>query len=93
MTTIIIPKGINKIKEDLVAVPRDIFEDFLIWQKKTKITSPKIKHCKSFNISKKHEKFYNELDKELSEALKEYEKGKAIGTFNSVKEMMNSLES
>ena len=32
MTTITIPKELTKNK-DLIAVPRDIYEDFLAWQK------------------------------------------------------------
>jgi len=39
MTTVVIPQNIGKTKE-LVAVPRDIYEEFLEWQKKVKL--PKI---------------------------------------------------
>ncbi|MCK4554155.1 hypothetical protein KAU19_04285 [Candidatus Parcubacteria bacterium] len=92
MTTITIPQGITKTKEDLIAVPRKIFEDFLSWQKITKKATLKVERCKSFKVPKKHEKFYAELDKELSVALKECEEGKTIGPFNSAEEMMNSLE-
>ena len=35
MTTIPIPKGTEKSKE-LVAVPRNIYEDFLAWEKRVK---------------------------------------------------------
>ncbi|MBI2669896.1 MAG: hypothetical protein HYX20_02025 [Candidatus Yanofskybacteria bacterium] len=36
MTTVIIPQNIGKTKE-LVAVPRDIYEEFLEWHKQTKM--------------------------------------------------------
>jgi len=35
MTTVVIPQNIGKTKE-LVAVPRDIYEEFLEWRKITK---------------------------------------------------------
>ena len=92
MTTITIPQGITKTKEDLIAVPRKIFEDFLSWQKITKKVTPKVKRCKSFKVPKKHEKFYAELDKELSEALKEYEGGKYDGPFETAEESIKFLE-
>ena len=92
MTTITIPQGITKTKADLIAVPREIFEDFLNWQKITKKIAPKVERCKSFKVPKKHEKFYAELDKELSVSLKECEEGKTIGPFHSAEEMINSLK-
>ena len=39
-----------------------------------------------------HKKGNNNLDKELSEALKEIKQGKLIGPFSSVKELKKSLE-
>ncbi|MEK7609468.1 MAG: hypothetical protein AAB476_03250 [Patescibacteria group bacterium] len=39
-----------------------------------------------------HKKENNNLDKELSEALKEIKQGKLIGPFGSVKELKKSLE-
>lgn len=35
MTTVTIPKGTEKNKE-LIAVPRSIYKDFLVWQKAVK---------------------------------------------------------
>jgi hypothetical protein len=35
MITVTIPKELSK-NQDLVAVPRDVYEDFLAWQKKIK---------------------------------------------------------
>lgn len=35
MTTVIIPKELGKEK-DLIAVPRPVYEEFLVWQKKAK---------------------------------------------------------
>lgn len=61
MTTITISKELIK-KNDLIAVPRDIYEEFLDWQKK-------MKSVKSF-IPTAAEK------KDLKKAREDYKKGK-----------------
>ncbi len=35
MATVVIPKELSK-NQDLIAVPRDIYEEFLTWQEKVK---------------------------------------------------------
>lgn len=37
MAIVTIPKELSK-NENLIAVPRNIYEDFLVWQKRTKST-------------------------------------------------------
>ncbi len=87
MNTITAPRAIKK-GEEFVIIPRKAYEEFLRVQQ----TSGKdvvIKH--SFKVPKKHEKFYNELDKELTEAMREVREGKVMGPFDSVAELKKSL--
>lgn len=89
MTTITIPK--NLIKDDLVIISRREYESLL---KSGKIKTKKeitVKRSASFRVPKKHEKFYEELDKELTKALRECEEGKCYGPFETVEELKRSL--
>ena len=88
MNTITAPRAIKK-GEEFVIIPRKEYEEFL----RTKKPNGKdivVKH--SFKIPKRHEKFYDELDKELTEALREYYAGKSYGPFDSIEELKESLE-
>ncbi|MFA4890681.1 MAG: hypothetical protein WC587_03605 [Candidatus Paceibacterota bacterium] len=57
MTTITIPKEIAKNK-DLIAIPRNIYEDFLAWQKR-------IKSVKTFTLTVKQKKILEKSREEL----------------------------
>jgi len=46
-----------------------------------------------FLRTRKHRKFYEELDKDLDEAIKDYRMGKCYGPFDSIKEAKKFLES
>ena len=48
---------------------------------------------RTMKVPKKHEKFYDEVDRRLTEALREVEQGKVSRTFDSVEELIASLES
>ncbi len=92
MNTITIPKNLIKEKE-LVLIPRREYEKLLAKQAgqagKREI---EVKRSASFRVPKKHERFYEKLDQELTECLKDYENENLIGPFSSVKEMRQSLE-
>lgn len=88
MNTITIPRKLIKEKE-LVIIPRREYEKLLIGQT---AKQEKIKRSASFRVPKKHERFYEKLDQELTECLKDYENGSVIGSFSSVKEIRQSLE-
>ena len=88
MVTLSIPQGL--IKEGFVVLPRREYEDLLRVKQGNDIV---IKRDKSFKVPKRHEKFYDELDKELTESLREYKKGKFIGPFGSIKDLLVSLHS
>ena len=88
-----IPKNlIQKVKDDLVIIPRREYQKFLAWKKETNNNKIAVSRLKSFKVPKKHEKFYKKIDQELTESLKEVEQGKVAGPFNSAEELMNSLK-
>lgn len=89
MATITIPKKLIK-EEELILIPWREYEKLLA----RKITKPeiKVKRSVSFHVPKKHEAFYKKLDRELTECLRDCEKGDIIGPFSSVKELKRSLE-
>ena len=90
MNTVTIPKTLTR-GEELVVIPRREYEEFLR-SKKPQNEKIVVKRSKSFRVPKKYEKFYDELDKELTETLQEVEEGKVSGPFNSVQEFKKSLE-
>ena len=90
MTTITIPK--NLIKErDLVILPRSEYEALLA--SKNKEDQFRVKRDASFKVPKKHEAFYDRLDKDLTKALKDVKNGKFVGPFYNIKDLMKSLNS
>jgi len=90
MTTIIIPKTLIKEKE-LVIISRREYEKFLAGQAaKQEI---KAKRSASFRIPKKHKRFYEKLDQELAECVKDYKKGKYHGPFETIEEGKRFFES
>jgi hypothetical protein len=88
MVTVGILQGL--IKEGFVVLPRGEYEDLLRAKKSNDIV---IKRDKSFKVPKKHEKFYDELDKELTESLREIKAGNFVGPFDNVKDLLASLHS
>lgn len=90
MNTITIPKNLIKEKE-LVIIPRREYEKLLA--KQTTKQETKVKRSASFRVPKKHEKFYEELNKDLTKILKECEEGKCHGPFETVEAGKRFLES
>ncbi|MBI5306429.1 hypothetical protein HZB04_02505 [Candidatus Wolfebacteria bacterium] len=90
MNTITIPKKLIREKE-LVLIPRREYKKLLAKQAgqvgKREI---KVKRSVFFRVPKKHERFYEKLDQELTERLKDNEN--LTGPFFSIKEMRQSLE-
>lgn len=90
MTTITIPEKLIKEK-DLMVIPRKEYEALLKTQKNSS-EEIVVKRSKSFKVPKRHEKFYDNLDKELTQILREVKQGKIVGPFSSTKELKQSLE-
>lgn len=87
MPTVTIPR--KTIKEaDLILIPRKEYEDLLRIRKKNG-GNIVVKH--TMKVPKKHEKFYEKLDKELTAALREYSQGKYYGPFETAEEAIRSL--
>ena len=91
MVTLTIPEKIKK-GEDLVVLPRKEYEE-LLRAKAGKSSRTTVKRSKSFPVPKKHEKFYNELDKRLTVALPEVKEGKVTGPFATAGEAIQFLHS
>lgn len=88
MVTLSIPQGL--IKEGFVVLPRREYENLLRAKQGNDIV---VKRSSSFKVPKKHEKFYDELDKELTESLREIKAGNFAGPFDNVKDLLTSLHS
>lgn len=88
MNAVTIPRNITK-GEELVIIPRKIYEA-LLRPAKTEKKDIVVKH--TIRVPKKHEKFYNELDKELTERLREARAGNVFGPFSSAEEGFKFLE-
>lgn len=84
MNAITIPRNITK-GEELVVIPRKIYEA-LLRPTKTEKKDIVVKH--TMKVPKRHEKFYDALDKELTTALND---GAFVGPFDSVEELRKSL--
>lgn len=89
MPTITIPQKTIK-KADLVLVPRTEYEE-LIRAKETLAKTIVVKRSPLFKVQKKHEKFYDGLDKELAESLREYYKGNYYGPFETAQDTVKFL--
>lgn len=88
MNTITAPRTIKK-GEEFVVIPRKEYEEFLR-VRKTNGKDIVVKH--SFKVPKRHEKFYEALDKELTEALRKVRVGNVVGPFYSAEESVKFLE-
>lgn len=86
MVTLSIPQEL--IKKGFVVLPRQEYEDLLRAKQSNDIV---VKRDKSFKVPKKHEKFYDELDKELTESLREIEEGKVSSVFDTYEEGIKFL--
>ena len=89
MATITIPRKTFK-KAELVVIQRQEYED-LLRARKTLAKTVTVKRSPFFRVPKKHEKFYNKLDKELTEALRDYYKGDSYGPFETAEEAIRFL--
>ncbi len=89
MNTLTIPKNLINT-EDLVILSRREYEQLLRVQNNNQIT---IKRSASFKIKKGQEKFYDELDKDLTKAVREYKAGKVTRTFSTAKDAIKFLDS
>ena len=89
MATISISKEL--IKEGFVVLPRREYEDLLRVKQQQNNDDIVVKRDKSFKVPKRHEKFYDELDKELTESLREIKQGKVVGPFSNTKDLFKSL--
>lgn len=84
--TITIPRETLK-RADLVLIPRQEYEDLLNTRKRNGGNRNIVmKRSPYFRIPKKHEKFYEKLDKELAESLRDYYRGNYYGPFKTVNE-------
>lgn len=91
MSTLTIPRNIIK-NDDLVVMPRREYEKLLHFKElKTHEAVRSVKRLPSFRIPKKHEKFYQKVNKELNEALTEYRAGRYYGPFNTAEETIQFL--
>lgn len=80
------------LNNDFVIIPRKQYES-LLRTKTTNYDNAVVKRSASFKVPKRHEKFYNQLDKELTATLREVNEGKVVGPFDNVKDLMKSLKS
>ena len=89
MNTLTIPKNLIQ-NDDLVVLPRKFYESLLRGQKNgNQIT---IKRDASFKIKKGQEKFYDQLDRDLTEAIREHRAGKSMGPFKTAAALREALE-
>jgi len=86
MPTITIPKK-SIAEEELVAIPKKEYEEFV----RAKRGAENIVVKRTMRVPKKYEKFYDELDKELTESLREVEAGHYYGPFDTADELIESL--
>lgn len=91
MATATISKSVTK-GEDLVVISRKEYE-VLLRAKVNRSSEVVVKRSKSFRVPKRHEKFYNELDKQLTISLREVKEGKVVGPFDTAENVMRSLRS
>ena len=90
--TIPVPKNLTDAK-NLVVISLEEYKEFLKIKnarKKTALVEP-VK--RTMRVPKKHEKFYDQVDKDLTEALEEVARGECYGPFETVEESMRSLKS
>lgn len=89
MNTLTIPKSLIK-NDDLIVLPRREYEELLRAKNHNNIV---IKRDASFKIKKGQEKFYDELDKDLTRIVREVRQGKVTDSFNTAREAIEFLNS
>lgn len=89
MNTLTIPKSLIK-NDDLIVLPRLEYEKLLRTQKSDNFA---VKRSASFKIKKSQEKFYDELDKDLTRIVREVRHGKVSDSFNTAREAIEFLNS
>lgn len=87
MPTITIPRHV-RATDELVAIPRREYEEFLRIRKYGS-RSIGVKH--SIKVPKNQEKFYDQLDRELTESLHDIETGRTHGPFGTAEEAIRFL--
>jgi len=91
--TITIPKKSSSAQE-LVAIPRKEYEELIRARSRKQAPEPiVVKRSPSFRVAKKHEAFYNALDQELTDALRDYNAGNYYGPFETAEEGISFLKS
>ena len=91
MNALTIPKTLAR-GEELIVIPRKEYEEFLR-SKKPPNDKIIVKHSPSFHIPKKHEKFYDKLDKELTKSLEDMRAGNYYGPFETAEAAIGFLKS
>ena len=86
METITIPRRLAK-NDDLVVLPRKQYEALIRAKDGEKKKSAIVKRSPSFRIAKKHEPFYDALDQELTDVMRDVEAGNAYGLFETADEL------
>ena len=87
--TITIPKK-SAGTQELVAIPRKEYDALLCARKKNRAII--VKRSPSFRVAKKHEAFYDALDQELTETLRDVESGNVYGPFETADELFKHLD-
>lgn len=87
MPTITIPRHVRE-KDELVAISRKEYER-LLRMHKYGVSSTVVKH--TMRVSAKHKKFYDRLDQELTENLRDVEAGRTYGPFDTAEEAIRFL--
>ena len=89
-TTAITPRKSLK-KTAFVTIPRKEYEELLRVKNQNQAAIVVKRSPLLFPVAKKHEKFYNEVDKSLTEALAEVRAGKCYGPFDTTDELFKFL--
>lgn len=94
MPTLTIPKKLLKKDADLVVIPRKEYEALIRAKNGAgKHRDHTVVVKRTMRVPKKHEAFYDQVDKELTEVLRDVRAGKVSEPFETVDELIRSLES
>jgi len=92
MPTITIPKNLKSplVTKDVAVIPRKEYET-LMRSTHAILESIKVKRSPSFKVPKRLEKFYDGVDRRLTQALREYYAGYYYGPFDTAEELIKFL--
>lgn len=93
MPTVTIPKKLSK-NDDLIVVPRKEYEA-LIRAKNgagNRRTDSAVVVRRTMKVPKKYEGFYNKVDKDITEILRDVRAGKVSGSFTTTDELFTFLD-